>query len=207
METNRNNILDIYSILSEMFPDARCELNYNNVFELTISTILSAQTTDISVNKVTPLLFSRYPDAASLYKAEYDDICLIIKSIGLYKAKAKNIINLSKVLIEKYQGIIPSKMEELVLLPGIGRKTANVILSEGFGVPALAVDTHVLRVANRLRLVSSLNPSIVESELKNLFPKELWRDSHLKLLFFGRYFCKAKNPNCLECPFKNICIK
>lgn len=197
----------IYNILIDMFPSAYCELEYNNVFELLIATCLAAQATDVSVNKVTGNLFSKYNNAQSLMEAKYEDVVEIIKTVGLSKTKAKNIIALSKKLYEDYQGEVPCDFDYLITLPGVGRKTANVILAEGFGVPRIAVDTHVLRVSNRLGFIESDNPLVVEKKLMEIYPEEIWGDLHLKLLFFGRYFCKAKNPECLrkECPFKNIC--
>ena len=198
---------DIYEILGRMFPDARCELNYNNVFELLVSTVLAAQATDNSVNKVTGKLFEKYPDAKSLSEAEFADVHSIIKTVGLANMKAKNIIELSKRLVIEHNGIVPCDFDYLITLPGVGRKTSNVVLAEGFNVPKIAVDTHVLRVSNRLGLANSDNPFVVEKSLMDIFDEEIWGMLHLRLLFFGRYFCKAKNPECLnkECPFKNIC--
>ena len=202
-----NNPIDVLNELKKLFPDAKCELNYNNIYELTIATILSAQATDKSVNNVTPELFKKYPDVYSLSKANINDVIEIIKPVGLSKTKANNIIALSKIIIDKYQGIIPNTFDDLVTLPGVGRKTANVILAEGFNLPGLAVDTHVLRVANRLGLCKSSDPLVVEEELKNMYKKEDWGLVHLEMLFFGRYMCKAKNPECVNCPFKNKCNK
>ncbi len=209
---NELSNIEIYEILSKMFPNARCELNYRNVFELTISTVLSAQTTDDAVNKITPKLFEKYPDAFALAKADIEDVKSIIKRIGLYQNKATNIIKLANELVNNYNGEVPCDFEKLVLLPGIGRKTANVVLSEGFNIPRIAVDTHVLRVSNRLNLLDTEsktleyveNPYVIETKLMEIYPEEIWSDVHLKLLFFGRYFCKAKKPNCSECfNFKN----
>lgn len=203
MQENR-----IYEILSEMFPNASCELNYTNVFELIIATVLSAQATDKSVNVVTKELFSKYPTAYELSKADVNDVRNIIKHVGLSNTKSKNIIALSKKLCDNYNGIVPKDFDSLVDLPGVGRKTANVVLAEGFKIPRIAVDTHVLRVSNRLNLVDSSDPLVVEKKLMDIFLEETWKDVHLKLLFFGRYFCKAKNPLCDNgCPFKNICRK
>lgn len=203
MEKNEAN--RIFEILSEMFPNAHCELIYNNLFELLVATILSAQTTDIKVNKVTSVLFSKYPNPFALQFADICDVEKIIKPLGLYKNKAINIINLSKILASEYQGVVPNNYDILIKLPGVGRKTANVVLSEGFDIPRIAVDTHVLRVSNRLGLSLKNNPNDVEEDLMNLFDKKIWKDVHLKLLFFGRYFCKAKNPNCDECFNKSNC--
>ena len=203
----KNKALYIYNTISEIYHDAHCELNYNNIFELTIATILSAQTTDKVVNSCTNALFSKYPDCNKLAKANINDIIDIIKVVGLASNKAKNIINLSNVLVHDYNGIVPSDFDELIKLPGIGRKTANVIRAEGFKEPGLAVDTHVKRVSNRLGLANSSDPDVIEKELKDLYDESLWGDVHLKLLFFGRYFCTSKNPNCNNCPFIKICNK
>ena len=203
----RNKALEIYNKISELYPDAHCELDYNNIFELVIATILSAQTTDKVVNTVTPNLFKNYPTCKELKKASVEDVIAIIKNVGLTNAKAKNIINLSKILDEEFNGIVPNDFDKLITLPGVGRKTANVILAEGFNLPGLAVDTHVGRVSNRLGLSNKNNPDDIEKELKELYPSEIWGDVHLKLLFFGRYFCTSKKPNCDNCPFINICEK
>lgn len=197
--------IEIYNKLAEMFPDACCELVYHNLYELCVSVILSAQTTDEAVNKITPALFKKYPDLGSLANADINDVMNLIKRIGLYQNKAKNIINFAKKVLNEYQEI-PNDFDKLITLPGIGRKTANVILSEWFKIPRIAVDTHVLRVSNRLNLSLSNDPFKVEKDLMNMFPEEIWSDVHLKLLFFGRYFCKAKNPNCEECFYKHLCL-
>ena len=202
----RNEANRIFKILSEMFPDAHCELIYNNLFELLIATILSAQTTDAKVNKVTLVLFGKYPDSLSLQDANISEVEEILKPLGLYKNKAINIIKLSKILTNEYHGIVPNNYDDLTKLPGVGRKTANVVLAEGFNVPRIAVDTHVLRVSNRLGLSLKHSPVEVEEDLMNLFDESIWIEVHLKLLFFGRYFCKAKNPNCEKCFNKNRCI-
>lgn len=203
----KSKSLEIYNIISEMYPNACCELNYTNTFELVVATVLSAQTTDISVNKVTKELFKKYPTPLLLSRANYDDIIEIIKTIGLSKTKARNIINLAFEVETKYHGVVPSTFEELVTLPGVGRKTSNVVLAEAFNIPRIAVDTHVARVSYKLGFTVSNDVIKIEEDLMNLFPQELWKSVHLKLLFFGRYFCKAKNPKCNECPFKNICVK
>ncbi len=197
----------IYNTLDEMFPNAKCELNYTNAFELLIAVLLSAQTTDVSVNKVTTELFKKYPNPESLANANSDDVKEIIKPIGLANNKSKNIINLCKKLVVEKNGIIPCDYYYLITLPGVGRKTANVILSEWFKIPRIAVDTHVLRVSNRLGLTDSSDVLEAEEDLMKLYPKENWHHLHHILLFFGRYFCKAKNPNCLDCPLKDICTK
>ncbi len=196
----------ILDVLETMFPDAHVELNHQNNFELLIAVVLSAQTTDISVNKITPLLFKKYPSAVQLALAPVEDIESIIKTIGLYRHKAKNIQMLSKDLVEKFKGEVPSNREDLEALPGVGRKTANVVLSNAFGIPALAVDTHVMRVSIRLGLAKE-NDSVLEIEKKLMrkIPKELWQKAHHQLIFFGRYHCLAKNPKCQGCPLYDIC--
>ena len=188
-----------------MFPNASCELNYNNLFELLIAVVLSAQTTDKRVNIITSELFIKYPNPSLLGNASYEDVYEIIKSLGLAKSKATNIIKLSQILEEKYSSIVPNTREQLELLPGVGRKTANAVLMEGFRIPAIAVDTHVSRVSNRLGLSNSDDVKVIEQDLMKLYNKEDWYFVHHGLLFFGRYFCLAKNPMCDKCPLKDIC--
>lgn len=202
-ETKIRRLVETAEIL---FPNARCELNHTSVFELTIAVILSAQTTDPSVNKVTPALFKRYPDPSALAKADLSELETMIKSIGLYRSKAKHIQALSRLLMENYDGKVPDDFDELQKLPGIGRKTANVIVAVGFGQPGLAVDTHVLRVSKRLGLVpQSADPTKTEMILKKALPKETWSDAHHAILFFGRYHCMARKPKCDACPLKEAC--
>ena len=197
----------IYETLGEMFPDAKCELNYRNIFELLIAVSLSAQTTDVLVNKVTKPLFEKYPTAFELSKANQADVLEMIKSIGLSNNKSKNIIALSKRLVEEKNGEVPCDYDYLVSLPGVGRKTTNLVLSEGFKIPRIAVDTHVLRVSNRLGFIDTQDVLKVEEKLMETYKKENWHMLHHRLLFFGRYFCKAKNPECSKCPFIDICTK
>lgn len=192
--------------IEKMFPDASCELNYNNVFELIVAVSMSAQTTDRAVNKVTPVLFEKYPTPIQLAKAKQEDVEEIIKTIGLYKNKAKNIINLSKILVEKYDGKVPAFQTNLESLPGVGRKTANVVLTEGFGIPRIPVDTHVERVSKRMGIVND-NESVVavEETLEKMIPQARWHKAHHLLLFMGRYHCFAKNPKCGNCFYKEEC--
>lgn len=194
--------------LNKLYPDAECELIHRNNFELLIAVVLSAQTTDASVNKVTKNLFAKYPDAYTLSQANLEDVMSLIKSIGLYQNKAKNIINLAKDLVKKFDGEVPSTREELESLSGVGRKTCNVILSNCFNYPAFAVDTHVSRVSKRL-LIAKKDDDVntIEKKLMRFFPSELWGKLHHQFIFFGRYKCKAKNPNCEDCPFINNCRK
>ena len=192
--------------LDELYPDAHCELNHRNDFELLVAVVLSAQTTDERVNSVTPYLFSKYPDACSLANAEVEDVEKIIKPIGLYHNKAINIIKLARMLMEYFEGNVPSDREDLESLPGVGRKTANVILSNCFDVPAFAVDTHVSRVSKRLGIADKQDePYKIEEKLMNYFPRKDWGKLHHQFIFFGRYKCKAAKPDCADCPLKKIC--
>ena len=192
--------------LGKLFPDAKCELNYRNVFELSIAVILSAQTTDKSVNNVTPKLFSKYPTLNDLSEANQMDVMKIIEPIGLAKTKSSNIINFSKEVINNFNGIIPDNIDDLVTLPGVGRKTANVIISEGYHKPGFAVDVHVSRVTKRLGIVEdSDTPEKIEYKLKAMFDEELWHTMHHRFIFMGRYLCTSKKPNCDVCPFKKEC--
>jgi len=203
MKINSQYIQDNLDVL---FPNAKCELNHKNEFELLIAVILSGQSTDQRVNMCSPLLFKEYPDAFKLSKADVKDVEKIIKPIGLYHNKALNIIKTSKMLVDKFEGNIPNDFNELVSLPGVGRKTANVILSNCFDVPAFAVDTHVERVSKRLNIAKKNdNVLIVEKKLNKFFPKERWCKLHHQLIFFGRYKCKAIKPECIDCPFEGKC--
>lgn len=192
--------------LEELFPDAKAELDFENNFELIVAVVLSAQTTDIAVNKVTKVLFKYYPTPEKLMDADIKHVMSILKSIGLYRTKAKNIIALSKILVESYDGIVPSDRKALESLPGVGRKTANVVLSNAFGIPALAVDTHILRISKRLGLANETDDALaVEKKLNQKFPKELWHKLHHQLIFFGRYHCTARKPNCDTCKMQDMC--
>lgn len=203
MSTKRNNL--IFSELLKLFPNAGCELNYRTTYELLVAVMLSAQSTDIRVNIVTKDLFLKYPDVYTLSKANYNDVARIIASLGLYKTKGNNLINMAKLIVNEYGGVIPKTMEELIKLPGVGRKTANVLLSEGYHIPAIAVDTHVSRVSKRLGLSIYSDPYKIELDLQKAFPKENWHMLHHLLIFFGRYLCNARNPECHRCPFTSFC--
>jgi endonuclease-3 len=200
------NALYILETLDQMFPNATVELNHNNHFELLVAVVLSAQTTDVAVNKVTPALFNQYPTPYELATADEKDIEKYIKTIGLYRNKAKNIKALSKDLIEKFEGEVPSKREDLESLPGVGRKTANVVLSNAFHIPALAVDTHVARVSVRLGF-AKVGDSVltIENKLMKKIPKDKWQQAHHQFIFFGRYHCLARNPKCNQCPLFDVC--
>lgn len=197
-----NKILDI---LEDTYPNAKCELNYTTAFELLIATILSAQCTDVRVNKVTKVLFEKYNTAHDFSKLSIEAIGEEIKSCGLYKSKAENIKVTSKMLYNTYKGEVPSTLEELTKLPGVGRKTANVVLSNAFNQQAMAVDTHVFRVSNRIGIVKTTNPGKTEFALMEAIPKDRWSHSHHLLIFHGRRLCKARNPECIICPIKDDC--
>ena len=202
-----NKINVILNTLQDMYPDAHVELTHQSHFQLLVAVVLSAQTTDKAVNKVTPKLFEVFPDAKALSKASVQDVIPLIKTIGLYQNKAKNIILLSQQLMTLYKGIVPSDRASLEALPGVGRKTANVVLSNAFNIPAFAVDTHVERVSKRLRLARK-NDSVlvVEQKLMKKIPKKHWTKLHHQLIFFGRYHCTAKQPNCNDCPLFDMCV-
>lgn len=192
--------------LDELFPDAKCELKHRNNYEMAVAVILSAQTTDASVNRVTPLLFEKYPDPQLLAEGNLSDIENMIASLGLYKNKAKAIQGFAREITERYHGKVPDTMEDLLTLPGVGRKCANIILSECYGIPALAVDTHVARIAKRLRLCyQNDDVDTIERKLKKKFPEKDWISVHHHMIFFGRYLCHARNPECYRCPFTEIC--
>ena len=196
---------DILNFLDEKFPNARCELVYKTKFQLLIAIVLSAQTTDAKVNKITPVLFEKYPTIKDLSEADIIDVVEILLPLGLANGKAKNIIATANVLLEKYDGIIPSSIEDLIQLPGVGVKTANVYLAEGLGINAFAVDTHVSRVSRRLGISDSDNPVVIGEDLKKFFADMNWIKLHHQFIFFGRYFCKAKNPECNNCKLKKYC--
>ena len=199
---------EVLEEIYKLFPNAHCELIYHNVFELAVATILSAQTTDKSVNKVTPALFLKYPTPADLGNALEEDVKEIIKTIGLSKTKSRNIIAFAKKLDNEFEGIVPNNFEILQTFPGVGRKTANVILTEGYGVPRIPVDTHVERVSKRLGLADNDASLLeIEKELMKHIDEQYWHMAHHLLLFFGRYHCLAKNPKCESCPLSSKCLK
>lgn len=203
---NKEKTMEALSRMYDMFPDAVGELHSESPFQLLIAVILSAQATDVSVNKATPALFAEYPTPEALSKAPLEDIIIKIKTIGLYRNKARNIKACAQMLLDNYGGVVPASREELIKLPGVGRKTANVVLGDAFGMPAIAVDTHVERVTKRLR-ICKLKASVteVEATLMRKIPKELWVKSHHTLIFFGRYHCTARSPKCEICPLLDMC--
>lgn len=199
---------EIIARITEIFPDAECELKHETTFQLLVAVVLSAQTTDAAVNRITPALFEKYPTPESMAQATGDEIEPYIKTIGLYRNKAKNIQLLASALVEQYDGVVPSSMKELTSLPGVGRKTANVVRSVAFDIPSFAVDTHVDRISKRLGLAKPEDSvEKVEAKLKRKIDRSLWNRAHHEMIFFGRYFCTARNPKCGECPFTEICKK
>ncbi len=197
---------DIVIYFDEILPNVVCELNYDNDLQLLIAVVLSAQTTDKAVNKVTEPLFAEYPTYKELYCLTMDQIQNYIKRLGLYKVKSKNVYHLIKIITEEYEGVVPSDYNALINLPGVGRKTANVVLAEYFGIPAIAVDTHVERVSKRLKLAYTPDSVLtVEKKLMKKFPKEKWIKLHHQFIHFGRYICKAQSPICENCKLTNYC--
>jgi endonuclease III len=195
----------VLAVLEELYPDARCALYFRNPFELLIATILSAQCTDVRVNQVTPGLFTRYPSPRAFAEVDLGDLEDAIRSTGFFRNKAKHIIGCAAALIARHGGLVPQTMEELIALPGVGRKTANVVLGNIFDIPAMVVDTHVKRLANRFGWTHSGDPFRIERDLCQLLPMETWtRAGHL-LILHGRARCKALTPLCLNCPISDIC--
>lgn len=191
--------------LEQLYPDAGPELDFTNHFELLIAVILSAQATDVSVNLATPELFKAYPDPFAMAQATPEEIEPYIRTIGLYRNKAKHCVSTARMLAEQYNGELPRTMTELIKLPGVGRKTANVVLSAAYQVPAIAVDTHVGRLARRLGLSKETNPDKVEKDLQRVFPEETWIFLHHGLILHGRRVCTARNPDCAACVLAPDC--
>ena len=195
----------LFEKLSVAIPNPETELAHDNPFQLLISVILSAQATDISVNKVTPALFEAFPDPESMATARVEQILSFIRSIGLAPSKAKNIVNTCSLLVEKHQGQIPQTLEELIALPGVGRKTANVMLNTAFGKTVIAVDTHIFRVSNRTGLAIGKDVREVEDGLMKNVPRKFKKDAHHLLILHGRYVCKARKPECSQCVIRRQC--
>jgi len=202
---DKNKVHNIIKLLAETYPQAKCDLNYQTPFQLLIATILSAQTTDQNVNKVTAQLFAEYPTPQKLLQIPVSKLEKIINPIGLYKTKAKRILETCEILVREYNGEVPSDIDKLTKLPGVGRKTANVVLANAFKIPAFPVDTHVKRVAKRLGLTNETDPEKVERDLTNLIPSEYWIDIHHRLIYHGRKTCMARKPKCNSCPLNSNC--
>ncbi|GAA0600041.1 endonuclease III [Virgibacillus siamensis] len=203
---NKSQVEYCLDVMKEMFPEAQCELRHENPFELVIAVLLSAQCTDVLVNKVTEELFKKYKTPEDYLAVSLEELQQDIRSIGLYRNKAKNIRKLCQMLLDEYGGEVPDTKEELMKLAGVGRKTANVVASVAFREPAIAVDTHVERVSKRLAICRWKDSVLeVEQTLMRKVPKDEWADTHHRMIFFGRYHCKARNPECPECPLLDLC--
>lgn len=203
---SKKKTMEALDIIHDMFPEAEAELNYSNEFELTIAVLLSAQATDISVNKVTDHLFKKYKTPEDYLNVPLEELENDIRTIGLYRTKAKNIQKLCRDLIDKFDGKVPTNYDELITLAGVGRKTANVVLSVAFDTPRIAVDTHVERVSKRLGIARwKDNVTEVEETLMKKIPMDRWSKAHHQLIFFGRYHCLARNPKCFDCPLLYMC--
>lgn len=199
---------DIGEYLDFLYPNPKCELVYHNDYELLIAIVLSAQTTDARVNTVTPILFSRFNNLEKLKNADVSDVELILKPIGSFRKKARYVIDIAKILVDKYNCKVPYNKDELISFPGVGRKTINVFLSEFYNIPAIGVDTHVERVSKRLKIAKK-NDSVldIEKKLMKKFPRNEWGKRHLQMVLFGRYHCKAIKPECDHCKIRNLCIE
>jgi endonuclease III len=193
------------NLLCQQYPEAECELDYSSAFQLLTAVIMSAQTTDVTVNKVTPTLFERFPDAKSLAEADLDEVKEIIKPTGFFNAKANNIQKCAQALVANFGGVVPQTIEELTTLPGVGRKTANVVLGVVFGVPGWTVDTHVQRLSARMGLTKNTEPEKIEVDLQKLFPNQDWSQLSITLIWHGRRMCFARKPDCAHCPVNNLC--
>ncbi len=195
----------VLEALKKEYPDAKCELNYETPFQLLVATALSAQTTDVKVNEITKTFFKDYPDVYSMSKISQEELEERLKTIGLYRNKAKNLLMMCKQIIENFDGEVPATMEGITSLAGAGRKTANVVLSNAFGVPAIAVDTHVFRVSNRIGLAKADNVLDTEKQLQEELPKKEWTLAHHLIIFHGRRRCYARKPDCPNCPINKDC--
>ena len=206
MLLNKNKAFKLIELLNKSIKDPKTSLKYRNQFTLLTSVVLSAQCTDVNVNNVTKSIYKKYYTPKHFVDLGINKIRNLIKSIGLFNNKSKNLYYLSKILLEKYQSKVPSKFEELMLLPGVGRKTANVVLNAAFNKPTIAVDTHVFRVGNRTGLTNGKNPEQVENQLLKILPKKHIKKAHHLILLHGRYTCKSRNPLCKKCVINKICL-
>lgn len=206
MVLSRKDALTVMDILEKTYPSAKAELDFTNPLELLVATILSAQCTDVRVNKTTPVLFEKYKTAKDYAEADLEELMEIIRPCGFYRTKANHLIGAGRVMEKSFQGQVPRTMEEIMTLPGVGRKTANVVLSNAFGVPGIAVDTHVFRVSNRIGLCNTDTPEKTEMALQKIIPKDRWSQSHHVLIFHGRRCCAARKPKCTVCPVSEQCL-
>lgn len=201
----KKDIEKVLDLLLELYPDARAELDFTNPFELLIATILSAQCTDVQVNKTTAKLFKEFKSPEDYLTMTEEELGRRIYSCGFYKTKSKNILETCKTLIKEHNSQVPDSIEELIKLPGVGKKTANVVVSNAFGIPAIAVDTHVFRVSNRIGLADSKNVEDTEIDLMKNIDRDMWTKAHHLIIFHGRRMCKARGPICHECPLRPYC--
>lgn len=204
---DREQVLEILRILEQEYPQAGTLLRYSNTFELLVAVILSAQSTDEQVNRVTPALFDKFPTPESMAQADLRELEEAVRAVGLYRSKAANLRKMAQALVDQYEGTVPGEFEELLKLPGVGRKSANVVLAVGFDKPGLGVDTHVQRVANRLGLARTKQPEQTEHVLKQLIPEHKWSRAHHLFIFHGRRVCKARYPDCENCVLVFLCEK
>lgn len=195
----------INRILAETYPYAVAELDFTNAFELLVATVLSAQTTDVRVNAITPALFARYPDALAMSQAQPEELQELIRSTGFFRAKANSLLGLANRIVDEYDGVVPQKLDDLVTLPGVGRKTANVVLGNAFGVPGITVDTHFIRLARRFGWTEETDPVKIEHEVGELFEKRDWTMLSHRVVFHGRRICLARKPACGACPLTTLC--
>ncbi len=202
-----DKVEELLKRLRQAYPEAGCALDHRTPYELLVAVTLSAQTTDVSVNKVTPGLFAAFPDVFAMAKAPVQDVEELIRTIGLYKTKGARIIKQAQALVEKHQGQVPQDQKQLMALPGVGQKTANVVMAEAFGAQRIAVDTHVFRVANRIGLAQAKDVFKTEEQLKAAIPEDQWTEAHHTLIFHGRGCCHARKPQCTHCPVEDLCAK
>ena len=204
--SKKQRALEILSILEKLYPDATCSLDYESTVQLLVATILSAQCTDERVNKVTPALFARFPDAPSLAGADREELETLIRSTGFYRNKAKNIQGACHKIVTQFNNEVPQTMPELLQLPGVARKTANVVLAHGYGIlEGVTVDTHVKRISNLLGLTKNENPVKIERDLMKLLPQPDWENYSIRIIYHGRAICKARKPNCDDCQLAHLC--
>lgn len=205
MKKDDPRLLQFTDYLADLFPAPACALIFETPFQLLVATILSAQCTDKQVNKVTPTLFEKYADAKAMAKADIEDVEKIIHSTGFYKNKAKNIVNAALGLVERFGGVVPSNIDDLTSLAGVGRKTANVVLGNAFDIPGMVVDTHVKRISNRMGLTKHDDPEKIEQDLMKIIPENQWTLFSHRLVLFGRSVCDAKKPDCVNCKVEDVC--
>jgi len=202
----KNNAIEIIKILKELYPDAKCSLNFSTPFEILVAVVLSAQCTDDRVNKVTPALFAKYNTPEDFVNMDIETLEKLIHSCGFFKSKAKNLKKTAQILVDNFNGQVPNNMEDLIKLPGVGRKSSNVIMLEAFNMPqGIAVDTHCKRIANRLGFSKETEPSKIEQDLLKVIPKEYYKDVNHIFIWHGRNLCTSQNPKCDKCPLKNYC--